>query len=54
MVLFHVHIQFYPLTISNGAKQANTHFNCMKNIYNIHDISSFLQDAVFFFLKPMI
>lgn len=23
----------------------------MKNIYNIHDISSFLQDAVFFFFK---
>lgn len=29
-------------------KQAKTHFkNCMKNIYNIHDISSFFQDVVF-------
>lgn len=40
--------QFYPLTISNVAKQAKIHFNCMKNIYIIDDISSFLQDDVSF------
>lgn len=41
-----LYVQFHPLTIYNEPKQTQKNIlNCMKNIYIIHDISSFLQDV---------